>query len=999
MTSHELAHTYGPDCRLHPVPEPEPPHHLQGIPPIKAQFFYSSQIPLDDPLSAATAGTADGKGSLRPFSPRDNIALEKAWLSLGSPRDQKNHYNSVRHRSPSPSLSRANAGRLEAIVQDLVSRHTDKHDSEADSPTPAVDGPSVNVDLVIPVCCPELLLDASVELKEEFCAATRRQQPALEPDRVAQRVMKQLRRGRARADSAVSAASTMPITASLPQRGASSPRAAGSIYGTNQPVSAPKKVEAPDPTVRGHASSLDGTPGSPLSVSIGRAIPVRAPVVDDGISGLPFLRVGPGDVSRSPISASLPEGLDNHARSGRGNRGRSRAGSSARQPTPLSSRSAELREPGEVPVGIARLHMVSLPLLQMKPIYWSPVNDVSIVLRATWFYEDSMTPVEASVANQLEAGYRELRPWTETWSDEIRSALQVGAEGEEKVSHRLWPEDVGKNTKWREAPFPEPPISCDPFCASRCFRGEAAAEGTLEDIHPAEVCAMPSPDARSYSNYHVIFKDECKAFLLKPSLKPSAYYNRRPISKIMKGATIGTPVVRGFDPSAWDRVHKKKAAPRRPEVPAPASQPVPSEASIRCPGCQQDKQREEITDLVLVAHGIGQKYSKRVESYSFTLAINAFRRAINVELQNDAVREVLREDQNGIMVLPVNWRLAVSLDVEDAVAEDSQRSREGFTLKDIEPNSIKAVRGIISEVMFDIPFYMSSKHKPKMTAALVAEANRIMRLWARNHTGERSPRIHLIGHSLGSAMLLDILSNQPTIVPTLDPSQEVNTRHFEFNTTNLFFLGSPAGFFLLLERGNLKPRRRHQKPGADPRDTVSDDIVGDTGQFGCLAVDNIYNILAREDPIAYNLNGTIDPAYAASLKEAHLPSTATSFFDTVRGMAGLSPAHGASTPAKPPTIRLPSQLELEVHDFTREEIAEKKAFLLNDNGQIDYFIRSGGGPLEIQYLNMLSAHTSYWTNQDLVRMLCLEIGRKPGKDNTLTSMRAVKATRRQLSAR
>lgn len=40
----------------------------------------------------------------------------------------------------------------------------------------------------------------------------------------------------------------------------------------------------------------------------------------------------------------------------------------------------------EVPVGISRLHMTSLPSLQMKPLYWSPVNDVAIVTRATWFY-------------------------------------------------------------------------------------------------------------------------------------------------------------------------------------------------------------------------------------------------------------------------------------------------------------------------------------------------------------------------------------------------------------------------------------------------------------------------------------------------------------------------------------------------------------------------------------------------------------------------------------
>jgi hypothetical protein len=119
----------------------------------------------------------------------------------------------------------------------------------------------------------------------------------------------------------------------------------------------------------------------------------------------------------------------------------------------------------------------------------------------------------------------------------------------------------------------------------------------------------------------------------------------------------------------------------------------------------------------------------------------------------------------------------------------------------------------------------------------------------------------------------------------------------------------------------------------------------------------------------------------------------------VPGVAASSTAPVNAAPVKPPTLRLPSQLELEVHDFTREEIAESKAFLLNDNGQIDYFLRSGGGPLQVQYLNMLGAHSSYWAHPDLVRMLCMEIGRKPGKANTLPAMRAVKVGKRVLPTR
>lgn len=190
------------------------------------------------------------------------------------------------------------------------------------------------------------------------------------------------------------------------------------------------------------------------------------------------------------------------------------------------------------------------------------------------------------------------------------------------------------------------------------------------------------------------------------------------------------------------------------------------------------------------------------------------------------------------------------------------------------------------------------------------------------------------------------------------------------------------------------------------QDIVAKDVVGEMGVFGCLAVDNIYNILAKEDPIAYLLNGTIDPLFASSLRMANVPSATTSWFramgDAMRGFIPVGPAPTSDLAApllsKPPTLRLPSQLELEVHDFTREEIAERKAFLLNDNGQIDFYLRSGTGPLEIQYLNMLSAHTSYWVNKDLIRLLCVEIGREPGRANTLPVMRAVKMTRRDRSA-
>ncbi|EFX06682.1 DNA-directed RNA polymerase 1 subunit [Grosmannia clavigera kw1407] len=804
----------------------------------------------------------------------------------------------------------------------------------------------------------------------------------------------------------------------------------------------------------------------------GNPVPLRPTTTDDGISGKPFVRPivadrpcslplgsllrGNGSPTEEPLASSTP------TNDSPGEAERARTAEREKELVTASRMLEDLKASAAVPVGVSRLHVVDLPTLQMRPIYWSPVHDIAVVQRATWFYRDTMLPLEPAVANQLESLYRELRPWTDTWADELRCALDVGAVGEEKVSQPVWPKPVVRDSKTRGRVEPqEPLVSNDRFCASRCLQGAAAVEGSLERQTVLEeedavpdvsegTAQMEARDAaaaaaaRSFASYHIVFKDGRTAFLLKSSLKPSAYYGRRPVAKICKGATVGIPIVRGFDRDAWSRVHEKaskatataaaaaamRAAMREvagaTDVESEAGQngPEAGHGLIDCPGCRAEKMSSQVTDLVLVAHGVGQKLAERVESFHFTHAINGLRRAVNAELRNPAIQAVLRPDHNGIMLLPVNWRHTVSF--EDGGLRPGQEAESGgavFGLKDIEPDTIPAVRSVISDVMFDIPFYMSH-HKPTMIRALVQEANRVYRLWCRNNPGfAEHGRVHLIGHSLGSAMAIEVLSRQPTVPPPLDPATVLpQTTFFEFDTKNLFLLGSPAAFFLLLERGSLVPRRGRHKPGFDASSGLADGldslddldgrVVGEAS-FGCLAVDNIYNILAKEDPIAYLLNGTIDTTYAAGLRPAYVPSATAGLLASVgHALRGVMPGmattpHPAETSllslaaaatTAPTMVRLPSQLELEVHDFTREEIAERKAYLLNDNGQIDYFLHSGGGPLEMQYLNMLSAHTSYWTNPDLVRMLCVEIGRRPGRQHTLPAMRVVKATKRIILA-
>jgi hypothetical protein len=90
-----------------------------------------------------------------------------------------------------------------------------------------------------------------------------------------------------------------------------------------------------------------------------------------------------------------------------------------------------------------------------------------------------------------------------------------------------------------------------------------------------------------------------------------------------------------------------------------------------------------------------------------------------------------------------------------------------------------------------------------MIRAVAKEANRIYRLWCENNPGfQENGRVHLIAHSLGSVMALDILSHQPTNTPRFDfPNTPLHSDIFEFDTRHLFFCGSPVGFFLLLNKG------------------------------------------------------------------------------------------------------------------------------------------------------------------------------------------------------
>lgn len=881
-------------------------HHTEPPPPIEARFFYTSPLPIDDPLSPVpppTGGKASAAQPPKPFSEYDNTALDKAWHELRR-KIFKWHEEHGEKPSSSTEGSRVRAG-----------SRGGKSDARRDSGGSSLGTPSQT------------------------------KQPA-----------------------ARAAASSL-----------------SHVVGPSQPETSALVDDGPHTAAE--VAGLPDTTGTPF---------IRAPSAKR-----------PSELHRVEVRPTRPKA---HAQDTYTWDDASHLVEQAPSP---EKREEEERPKAKVAVGVSRLHQVEMPELLMQPIYWTPVHDTAQVVRGSWFYQDTMLPVETHVANTLEAGYVELQVWTETWKDELSSAVEVGAVGEMKVVHKLWPEKVFRPVDSRPTSRMGTIAREDLLrtATSNLVQGEPeTAEQHREKVVEAacdiiDISTGPggadnkaagtttygySGTPRTYASSGVIYANDKEARILKPSLLPSTYYGRRPLANyIRKGYKLGIPVVRGFDQEVWDRLHPTKHTTKTQR----AEQGVATSASGAPPKRRRKvdpdlakAERPGVSDLILVIHGIGQKLSQRMESFHFTHAMNAFRRDVNVEAGTDAVKARFREGMGGIMVLPVNWREAVG-----EISDDATENK--FTLQDITPETLPAVRNIVSDVMLDIPYYMSH-HQPRIIAAVIREANRVYKLWCQNNPGfAQTGRVHLIGHSLGSVLSIDILSNQPTRIPKhlADPTAvdlgREDLKHFLFETHNLFLAGSPAGFFLLLKKAQLVPRLDH---AAEADSSVNNlDVCGEQGQYGCIPVENIYNVMNPYDPVSYRINAAVDAAYAASLKQAWIPTVTSGWFGG--GARGNSKPMGGNPSSSTPSLpRLPSTVELETHNFTLEEIAEKRMFLLNDNGQIDFWVRYGGGVLEIQYLTMLGAHSSYWLLRDFVRMVVGEVGRKGGREGTLPGMRKVK---------
>ncbi|XP_043968481.1 phospholipase DDHD2 isoform X1 [Gambusia affinis] len=160
-----------------------------------------------------------------------------------------------------------------------------------------------------------------------------------------------------------------------------------------------------------------------------------------------------------------------------------------------------------------------------------------------------------------------------------------------------------------------------------------------------------------------------------------------------------------------------------------------------------DGEPEKVDHLVFMVHGIGPACDLRFRS--IIQCVNDFR-SVSLSLLASHYRRSQQEGHVGrVEFLPVNWHSALHGDAT-GVDEDIQR----ITLP-----SISRLRHFTNDTLLDLFFYNSPTYCQTIVDTVASEVNRLHALFKQRHP-EFNGEVSVVGHSLGSLILFDLLTNQ-----------------------------------------------------------------------------------------------------------------------------------------------------------------------------------------------------------------------------------------------
>ncbi|KAM4746329.1 triacylglycerol hydrolase DDHD2 isoform 2-T2 [Anableps anableps] len=160
-----------------------------------------------------------------------------------------------------------------------------------------------------------------------------------------------------------------------------------------------------------------------------------------------------------------------------------------------------------------------------------------------------------------------------------------------------------------------------------------------------------------------------------------------------------------------------------------------------------DGEPEKVDHLVFMVHGIGPACDLRFRS--IIQCVNDFR-SVSLSLLASHYKRSQQEGHIGrVEFLPVNWHSALH---GDATGVDKDIHR--ITLP-----SISRLRHFTNDTLLDLFFYNSPTYCQTIVDTVASEINRLHTLFKQRHP-EFDGAVSVVGHSLGSLILFDLLTNQ-----------------------------------------------------------------------------------------------------------------------------------------------------------------------------------------------------------------------------------------------
>lgn len=352
--------------------------------------------------------------------------------------------------------------------------------------------------------------------------------------------------------------------------------------------------------------------------------------------------------------------------------------------------------------------------------------------------------------------------------------------------------------------------------------------------------------------------------------------------------------------------------------------------------------QRKVEHLVFCIHGIGQNLGKKYEYVNFAHTVNILRSNMKkVYADSKRLKKLNKEreaedwtDNCGVQVLPITWRHTIGFQT------DAQKPNEEYpelpTLGNITLNGVLGLRRLLGDIALDILLYGEPFYRERILTEVKSHLNETYQLYKKRNP-DFNGEVHLIGHSLGSLILFDILCEQDKF-------------KLDFDVQNFYCIGSPIGVFKLIQRTKIQAAcEEDQETSANIQKPACRDL---------------YNMFHVCDPISYRIEPLVD------LSMAQYQPAIVNHWSTGQGIASRVLEIGENILKDIPVAANKSSNPKKHNAMLPLDLAQR-LMKLNHNGRLDYSLTPGF--LEVDIISAAKAHVSYFEDIDIAGFILKEI--------------------------